>query len=438
MSIAAGEQQPRKRRTRRLVFRAFLGCGVLVLLLIAVAAVILVPTIIDEEPFVAPDLEVVIPEVPPEENAALAFLEIWADGFPDEQEYAEDFEWSFAYDDRALLPFLEANPKFVEYWGETTRILERVDEASQLPRCQFEVRLGFEVPIEWLDEFLRTVCAYEQRAQILFEENKPAELLDALESWVRFSARLGSGVQSRNMRLFSDKRAAGGAVYGIREYLSATNGDLRGLLRVLQEVRTDRERVSEGWRIEFQGYRDLLQSSRLLDDLPKEPLILSHLFHPNATERLFGEAIRGYIEEWERTGRLTQIPDYPEPSGVWDSLSKGNVTGRTLATMVTANEESLARREGFFISRARVTELMIGLVIFEEMHGRLPEQLSELVPEFLDGIPQDPYQDHPLRYDRERRVVWSVGYDGVDDGGMDTSGRWDAADSAIEIPRRGE
>lgn len=438
MSIAAGEQQPRKRRTRRLVFRAVLGCGVFVLLVIAVAAVILVPTIIDEEPFVAPDLEVVIPEVPPEENAALAFLEIWADGLPDEQEYSEDFEWSFAYDDRAMLPFLEANPKFVEYWGATTRMLERVDEASHLPRCQFEIRLGFEVPTKWSDDARQTAEAYLHRAQILFEENKSGELLDALESLVRFSARLGSGVLSRNMHLFCASPIASGAIYGIREYLSATTGDLRELLGVVQEVRTDRERISEGWRIEFQGYRDLLQSSRLLDGLPKEPLILSHLFHPNATERLFGEAIRGYIEEWERTGRLTQIPDYPEPSGVWDSLSKGNVTGRTLATLVTTNEESLARSEGLFISRVRVTELMIGLVIFEEANGRLPEKLSELVPEFLDQIPQDPFRDQPLRYDRERRVVWSVGYDGVDDGGMDTSGRWDAADSAIEIPKRGE
>jgi hypothetical protein len=33
-------------------------------------------------------------------------------------------------------------------------------------------------------------------------------------------------------------------------------------------------------------------------------------------------------------------------------------------------------------------------------------------------VPTDPFNDQPLRYSKERRVVWSVGADEVDDGGV--------------------
>lgn len=53
-------------------------------------------------------------------------------------------------------------------------------------------------------------------------------------------------------------------------------------------------------------------------------------------------------------------------------------------------------------------------------HGRLPETLESLVPEFLKALPVDPMDGKPIRYRREENgdfVLWSVGEDGVDDGG---------------------
>ena len=283
----------------------------------------------------------------------------------------------------------------------------------------------------------RDCFASQQGSNHGIQQKKPTELLGSLESSVRFSARLAAGVQSRAARWTSEIRAVGGATFDVREYLPATTGDLRELLGALGEIRTDRERISQALKIEFQGYRDLMASPRLLEQLPKNELFLSHFFHPNATTRLFGEAIRGYIDEGERTGRITQVPDYPEPVGVWDSLSKGNVIGRTLATTVTFRPELPFERGGSVAARVRVTQVMVALVIFEEAYGRLPNKLDELVPEILESIPQDPFADQQLKYDRGRRVVWSVGYDGIDDGGQDTSGRGDAVDMAIEIPKRG-
>lgn len=51
--------------------------------------------------------------------------------------------------------------------------------------------------------------------------------------------------------------------------------------------------------------------------------------------------------------------------------------------------------------------------------GRYPDQLDELVPDFLAAVPDDGYLPGPLRYRRtaDSYVCWSVGPDLTDDGG---------------------
>ncbi len=53
--------------------------------------------------------------------------------------------------------------------------------------------------------------------------------------------------------------------------------------------------------------------------------------------------------------------------------------------------------------------------------GRLPGQLQELTPQFLEAIPMDPFDGAPLRYRRLDRgyVIYSVGADGHDDRGRE-------------------
>ena len=53
-------------------------------------------------------------------------------------------------------------------------------------------------------------------------------------------------------------------------------------------------------------------------------------------------------------------------------------------------------------------------------HGGHPEALAALVPEFLTEVPLDPCDGQPLRYRLQSDgspVVWSIGIDGIDEGG---------------------
>jgi hypothetical protein len=52
-------------------------------------------------------------------------------------------------------------------------------------------------------------------------------------------------------------------------------------------------------------------------------------------------------------------------------------------------------------------------------HGAWPQTTAKLVPEFLPDLPLDPFDGQPLRYKRlpDGVVIYSVGADGIDDGG---------------------
>ena len=52
-------------------------------------------------------------------------------------------------------------------------------------------------------------------------------------------------------------------------------------------------------------------------------------------------------------------------------------------------------------------------------HGKYPDVLTDLVPKYLAMIPHEVVSDQPMRYQRtaEGFVLYSVGWDGVDDGG---------------------
>ena len=68
----------------------------------------------------------------------------------------------------------------------------------------------------------------------------------------------------------------------------------------------------------------------------------------------------------------------------------------------------------------RVAVVAIALKRYRGQHGDYPKSLSALAPEYLDPVPPDFIDGQPLRYrvtDDGHFVLYSIGLDGVDDGG---------------------
>jgi hypothetical protein len=65
----------------------------------------------------------------------------------------------------------------------------------------------------------------------------------------------------------------------------------------------------------------------------------------------------------------------------------------------------------------------LGVRLFQSDEGRWPDSLEDLVPNYLPAIPIDPYSNQPLKYRPEPMgfVLYSVGDDGIDNGGRFTN-----------------
>ncbi len=72
----------------------------------------------------------------------------------------------------------------------------------------------------------------------------------------------------------------------------------------------------------------------------------------------------------------------------------------------------------YLLADARATRAIVALRLYERRHGRVPAALADLVAEdLLDSVPIDPFDGRPLRYSAQKRLLWAVGHDRVDDGG---------------------
>jgi hypothetical protein len=89
-------------------------------------------------------------------------------------------------------------------------------------------------------------------------------------------------------------------------------------------------------------------------------------------------------------------------------------------------------------ARRRVARTALAAAKFQAEERELPESLDELVPDYLLAVPFDPFDGKPLRMKRTARgiVVYSIGPDGIDDGGKPLDEAEKTGDITFELPDR--
>lgn len=130
--------------------------------------------------------------------------------------------------------------------------------------------------------------------------------------------------------------------------------------------------------------------------------------------------------EQHKLASLTEIPEsHPTLSGNplrlkrLEDLAASDLRQLVSASLLPGLERALAKP-----ARAdawnQVMLTAIALKRFQLKHGRWPDELATLVPEFLPEVPVDWMDGQPLRYrlrDDDTYLLYSVGSDGIDQGG---------------------
>jgi hypothetical protein len=210
--------------------------------------------------------------------------------------------------------------------------------------------------------------------------------------------------------------------------------------------------------------------------LPREggdspPEVLGKLSHPlfdrKATVRILGRPVAAFIQEIQRDGvwRDRAFRDLVEPAQrAWRSelgafwryantddsipLSDAHRTavraelertdnpfGKLVAMTVSPAVDKVALPAYRFEARRRCLALLIEMRRRIALGQPLPESIEDLRPAGApDHLLRDPFDGKLLRYDRERLRVWSIGPDGVDNGGEGDGNRGDSPDLVWSLP----
>jgi hypothetical protein len=117
------------------------------------------------------------------------------------------------------------------------------------------------------------------------------------------------------------------------------------------------------------------------------------------------------------------------------------------AKMMLPSFERAAQTHFRCVAESRLAATALALRWYAAEHrGALPAKLDELVPKYLPSVPLDPFRvKQPIRYinDPAKPLLYSVGSNGVDDGGNNASttakqdvGRWDRFDAVMYLTRQ--
>jgi hypothetical protein len=185
------------------------------------------------------------------------------------------------------------------------------------------------------------------------------------------------------------------------------HGEFRQNLNLLEDVIWNENSLGPGARSKWELW--LLQ--------------IPYIYKPNMTQWLIADHCRYFIANAGqpyakfKRGYPDSLKMPTTTLGKAGIFIRPNLAGKGTFTLLTSNLEQVFAEKSGLSSYISALQLKIALRWYERKHGELPNDLSNLVPEFIPEIPRDPYDGNPFRYSKTGKKIWVIGKDLIDQGG---------------------
>ncbi len=102
-----------------------------------------------------------------------------------------------------------------------------------------------------------------------------------------------------------------------------------------------------------------------------------------------------------------------------------NIYGQYIFDSSARSQSILAQKKCETNMLLAATQIALAIKAYTEYTGLMPQDLNDLAPEYLQAIPVDPFSQNNFGYDPDKKIIYSVGKDGIEDGGS-TGNDWSA------------
>ncbi|HMC89437.1 MAG TPA: hypothetical protein VKI17_07805, partial [Gemmataceae bacterium] len=129
-----------------------------------------------------------------------------------------------------------------------------------------------------------------------------------------------------------------------------------------------------------------------------------------------------------------QLPEM-ERKQRFDKIRVESVKLPWLARLLVPSADKVAQAMSRSAAQMRTLIAALAAERYRQAHGRWPESLAVLVPQYLREVPLDPFDGKPLRLRRlsDGLVIYSVGLDGLDNGGTLTNNFAPGTDIGVRL-----
>ena len=338
------------------------------------------------------------------------------------------------------------NERFVrDILYRNEKALRYFDEAARKPRFQEPRTNDYADPSpDAILSFRNMARVSSLKAALLFrrgrEEEALTEALKIVENGQKVQDSQGSVV---HYVFAADMKKIGlGRIRQIVQSTSLSPEVLMSYVKKLEKYKQNEEGLKNAFKREY-GFLvwaiDEVNSGHLKSEVGGtiEPL-KTHRFYfkPNKTKVLFGDLMRSQIENVDvpcgfRTVREVK-PLTPSSRPQW--IITENLAGKILHDIAipryAATVHEIHCEDDFSVS---ATQVLLASRAYKMETGQYPASLDDLVPRYMDDIPDDPFDGKALRYSAEQKVIYSVGMDLVDSGGREGQRGAQTGDHVVRI-----
>jgi len=418
---------PAPHRRLRVILIAFTAA---MLLLFVVVAVLCTDTAPPEDS----DLQPVFADVPDDQNALLLFEEAGdqidqnikeADPEHEGTSWRDMLRYEERWDDEKVAAALRDN-------AEAIRLIERALSCPVpgplMPGAKDDIHPSFVTVRPFLELEGKALC----------RKGRFAEGYACYMKGVRFGYQLGPTI------VMGDAGSLTKLVHVDRmtKYLPSTSFDEETTASFIRNLDADRftgEQFGQALKLfyaRYAGIADLMKNteSEMGEAILQTALELQYVpmspYHcqPNRTKRELADIVRKALKQWPAD--CTALPKRDNPFTGPPISREGISTTDKIRQFLTRNSfgDALLQGAGRDLSETfwwrqeenmRITALqtLLALKCHKSETGSLPQSLDELVPAHLPAIRADDFDGKPLRYSPEKKLLYSVGEDLVDDGG---------------------
>jgi len=323
-------------------------------------------------------------------------------------------------------------------WDDTlaTEVLEKnraclgwFDKSFQQPFLLVPEQKTFDEDCSYLSGWKVISFVESIRANALFRSHNEKKAFDSALKIVKFGQR----AENSGGPIFHYLVGAAIKTLGLLRIQQMTvqttlpESDLMGLIRELDSLGPNKEGLTNALKVEYQTQR------KYLDDFAKGKTVttnsgermmasigLKPFFNVTRTKKEFAQSARVIRDGMSKPFGEIPWSDLPvvETNGpTLKRLITGNVMGDIFFKLLEPSSQRFSIRKSREAVNVTATQLLLALKIYKMRHDKLPESLSELVPEFFSRVPLDDFDGKPFRYLPGKKLIYSIGPDLKDSGG---------------------